>query len=140
MHFYHSWADFFNDLWMQLHGPGSFRFILQPIGAAILGIVAGIRDARVGRPPYMFDVLFGTGHRETRLAEGLKAMAKGFLFAVVLDMVFQWVILRKIYVGAALLVGAVLIYLPYALTRGPAERIATKYLSTRSPSTRSPSS
>ena len=50
---------FFEDLPKRLTGPGSFRFIFQPIVAILLGMRDGLLDARAGRPPYLYSLLFG---------------------------------------------------------------------------------
>ena len=47
--------------WMNLFdrvgGPMTFRIILQPAMATLLAILAGLRDAREGRPPYFWTLL-----------------------------------------------------------------------------------
>jgi hypothetical protein len=43
---------------------------------------------------------------------------------ILLDSVFQWLILGNSYPGAALVVGPVLIVAPYSLSRALANRIA----------------
>jgi len=45
---------------------------------------------------------------------------------ILLDSVFQWVLLGVSYPGAALVVGPVLIVLPYALARGIAGLVARR--------------
>ena len=49
---------FFEDLPKRLTGPGRFRFVLQPVVAILLGIRDGLLDARAGRPPYLYNLLF----------------------------------------------------------------------------------
>ena len=43
---------------------------------------------------------------------------------ILLDSIFQWVILGQSYPGAALVVGPVLITTPYAIARALANRVA----------------
>jgi hypothetical protein len=51
---------FVEGLARRLTGPASFRFILQPLIAAIAGVRDGVSDAKLGLPPYGFVVLFDT--------------------------------------------------------------------------------
>jgi len=62
----------------QLHGPLSFRLILQPSVAVILAIRAGLRDARAGRPAYLGAVLMDLDHRKDLLREGWKGCVQDF--------------------------------------------------------------
>ena len=41
--------QFWPDLIDRLHGPLTFRLILQPLSAALIACRAGLRDARAGR-------------------------------------------------------------------------------------------
>ena len=44
---------FADDIVARLHGPGRLRFILQPLVAIVLGTRDGVKDARIGRPPFL---------------------------------------------------------------------------------------
>ena len=48
---------FWDQLIAQPSGPLAFRLILQPIMATILAILDGLKDARVGRPPFSWTIL-----------------------------------------------------------------------------------
>jgi hypothetical protein len=109
----------------QLHGPLAFRLILQPSVAVILAIRAGLGDARDGRPAYFWAVLMDLDHRKDLLREGWKDVGKIFVFAVVLDVICQLIVFRRLYPGEALLVAAILAILPYLVVRGPVNRIAS---------------
>ena len=117
---------FFEDIPKRLAGPGRFRFILQPTMAIILGILSGLADARAGRPPYLYGVLFHRGQRGELMRSGFETVANLLLLGILLDSVFQWVILGASYPGAALLVGPVLIVLPYTLARALSNRLARR--------------
>jgi hypothetical protein len=108
----------------QLHGPLSFRLILQPSVAVILAIRAGLRDARAGRPAYLGAVLMDLDHRKDLLREGWKDVCKIFVVAVVPDVICQLIVFRWLYPGEALLVATVLAIVPYLVVRGPVNRIA----------------
>jgi hypothetical protein len=118
-----SWR-FLADIPGRLSGPGRFRFLLQPTVAALLGMRDGAADARAGRQPYLWGVVFGAGERRELMRTGLRAIANLLLMGILLDTVFQWMILGVAHPGAALVVGPVLIAGPYSLARALANRAA----------------
>jgi hypothetical protein len=118
---------FFEDLPRRLTGPGRFRFVVQPTIATLLGIRSGRADARAGRPPYLYGVLFHRGLRAELLRSGFGTVVNLLLMGILLDAVFQWVILGVSHPGAALVVGPVLIVAPYSLTRALSNRLARLY-------------
>jgi hypothetical protein len=113
---------FVEDLSKRLMGPGRFRFVLQPLVATVLGIRSGMADARAGRPPYLLGLVTDREHRGELSRDGLRSIANLLLMGILLDSVFQWVILGQSYPGAALVVGPVLITTPYAMARALANR------------------
>lgn len=121
-------ARFFGNLADRVGGPLTFRLIIQPLVAIFLATRAGLADARAGRPIYGWSVLTDSVHRSALLREGWKSIAKVFVAAIVIDCVYQIVVMRWIYPGEALLVGATLAMLPYLLVRGPVNRIARRFL------------
>jgi hypothetical protein len=115
---------FLEDLPKRLTGPGRFRFILQPLVATLLGIRSGVADARAGRPPYLLGLVTDREHRAALARDGLATVANLLLMGILLDAVFQWVILGVSYPGPALVVGPVLITTPYAVARALSNRAA----------------
>jgi hypothetical protein len=115
--------EFLIDLPKRLFGPGRFRFLLQPLVAITLGVAAGRADARAGRPPYLYALLLGSENRARLARSALRDVANIMLVGILLDSVCQWLILGASYLGAALVVGPVLIAVPYALARALANRI-----------------
>ena len=113
---------FLEDLPKRLTGPGRFRFVLQPLVATLLGIRSGIADARAGRPPYLLGLLTDGEHRRELMRDGLSTVANLLLMGILLDSVFQWMILGQSYPGPALVVGPVLITAPYAIARALSNR------------------
>jgi len=107
----------------RLHGPLVFRLLLQPMMAMAFAIRDGRRDAREGRIPYFWAIFTNSGHRTELLREGWKALARVFLFAVTIDLVYQLIVFRWIYPGEALIVAFALAFTPYLLLRGPVNRI-----------------
>jgi hypothetical protein len=120
-------ARFWNDLAGRITGPMSFRLILQPSVAVVLAIQGGLRDARLGRPPYFWSILTGdSAVRRERLRRGWKAIAKVFCLALVLDTIYQVIVQRWVYPGEALMVAFLLACVPYLLVRGPVTRLLAK--------------
>jgi hypothetical protein len=122
--FYVFTSEFYLDLPKRLAGPGRFRFILQPLIAIILGIGSGIADARMGRPPYLFGLLFNRRLRAELLKSGFRSVVNLLLMGVLLDSICQWFILGASYPGAALVVGPTLVAAPYAVARALSNRLA----------------
>jgi hypothetical protein len=114
------WRDIFD----RPGGPMSFRFLLQPIMAAIAAIHDGVKDARLGRSPYLWTILTSPDKRENRLREGLIATARIILLGIGMDVVYQLTVLKTFYPGEALIVALLLAFIPYLLLRGPAARVA----------------
>ena len=54
----------------------TFRFILQPVMAAIAALLDGIKDARTGWSPYLWTLLTNSAGRGVRLHEGLISTAR----------------------------------------------------------------
>jgi hypothetical protein len=115
---------FLEDIPKRLTGPGRFRFILQPAIAIALGIWGGVTDARMGRPPYLYGILFHRDARRELLRSGFESVVNLLLMGILLDSVFQWLILGQSHPGAALLMGPVLIVLPYSFARALSHRFA----------------
>lgn len=122
--FYLFSREFIEDIPQRLTGPGRFRFVLQPVVAIVLGIRSGLSDARAGRPPYLYGVLFHGGLRSELVRSGYEAIANLLLMGILMDSVFQWLIYGVSHPGAAVVVGPVLIVAPYTIARALSNRIA----------------
>ena len=117
-------SQFLDELPQRFSGPGRFRFVLQPLLAILLGARGGLADARAGNPPYLFGLIFHTEHRSELLRSGAAAIRTLLSMGIILDIVFQLVIYREAHPGAAVVVGPILIALPYALSRALTNRLA----------------
>lgn len=117
--------EFIEDIPRRLTGPGGFRFIVQPAAAAILGIRSGLADARAGRPPYLYGLLFHRGMRYQLAQSGFEKIVNLLLLGILLDSIFQWLIYGVSHPGAALVVGPTLIVAPYAIVRALTNRFAS---------------
>jgi hypothetical protein len=114
---------FLEDIPKRLTGPGRFRFILQPLIATILGIRSGLADRRAGRPPYLYGVIFHRGLRRELMRSAFESVANLLLMGILMDSIFQWLILGASYPGAALVAGPVLIIGPYTVARALSNRL-----------------
>lgn len=119
---------FWTDLLARPSGPFAFRFVLQPLVAAIFAVRDGIKDGEAGRSPYGRTVLRDAGQRWGRLVEGLKATARVIACGVGIDAAYQLKALGTFYPGEALVVALMLGFVPYLLIRGPAGRIAGRWM------------
>ncbi len=117
------WPRIIENLGDRLVGPMSFRFILQPVMAAIFAVVSGLQDARLGRPPFLWSVLTVPADRASLIREGWTRIGKVFLVAIVLDLIYQVMVL-EVYPGEALIVAVLLAIIPYAVLRGVVTRVA----------------
>lgn len=116
--------QFLEELPQRFTGPGRLRFILQPMVAIVLGIHGGLADAKAGNPPYLLGLLFGAGRRRELLRSGVAAIRNLVALGIIMDIVFQLVLYRSVHPGAALVVGPILICLPYAVSRALTTRVA----------------
>ena len=107
-------------------GPMTFRIILQPLMAAILATRAGMKDAQQGRPPYLWTILTDPSQRGDLIREGWKSVARVFFLAIVMDVIYQLIVLRWVYPLEVLLIAVLLAVVPYLLLRGPVNRLVRR--------------
>src|SRR4051812_13293243 len=117
--FARAWHDIFG----RMSGPGNFRLIVQPIVAIILAIRSGINDARNGRPPFLWCLLFDSHQRQYFLTHGWKDINRVFFMAGILDVIFQIFVFKWVYPLETLIVAIALSIFPYLLVRGPVNRL-----------------
>src|SRR5215831_16487943 len=94
-------------------GPMTFRIILQPLMASLLAVRAGLKDAREERPPYFWTILTDATQRATLLRDGWRAVARVFVLAIVMDVIYQLIVQRWIYPGEMLILAVALAVFPY---------------------------
>ena len=109
------------DLGARVTGPMHFRIYLQPLMASILGVIAGLRDARAGKPAF-FSAMF-TARRAEVIREMLRSVGRVFIFAVILDIIYQLVVQHWIYPLETVITAFILAIVPYFLIRGITDRI-----------------
>ena len=120
-------------------GPMTFRFVLQPLMAAFAALTDGMKDARLGRSPYLWSVVWNGSERRELLREAVIATARIVLLGLVMDVIYQWIALKSFYPGEAVIVALVLCLLPYLLLRGPFARAALRWNRYRHPDGSPPS-
>ena len=117
-------------VWEQLagriEGPFAFRFVCQPLVAAILALRAGIADAQDQRVPYLWSVLSDPLQRPQLIREGIKDLTRVFVFAIGLDVAYQVIVFRWVYPLQSLVVAVLLAIVPYMLIRGPVTRLKSR--------------
>lgn len=114
------------DLVGRVSGPMKFRLILQPLMAALFAIRSGLKDAKEGKSPYFWAMFGDAQHRADMIRDGWKSVGRIFILGIVLDVIYQFIVLRRLYPVEALLVAAILALIPYLLLRGPVNRIARR--------------
>ena len=121
-------------------GPFAFRFYLQPLMAILFAVRDGLRDAAAGRPPYLWSLFTNPADRWERVREGWRSVGKILALAIVLDLLYQVVVFHGVRPVKGFLEGVLALFLgvrpveglvvaftlavvPYALLRGPVNRL-----------------
>jgi hypothetical protein len=120
----HMWERVGSQLIGRVTGPMKFRLVLQPCMAAFFAIRAGLADAKAGKSPYFWSILYDPQQRKDLIKDGWKSVGKVFILAIVLDVIYQIIELRFVYVGEAIIVAFILAILPYLILRGLVTRFA----------------
>ena len=120
------WLRFVDNLVDRVSGPMKFRLLLQPLMASFFAIRSGLTDARAGKPPYFWGMLTHADERADMIHDGWKSVGKVFVLAIVLDVVYQIVVLRFVYPGEVIVVAFALAIVPYLILRGLVNRLARK--------------
>lgn len=116
-----------DELLARLHsGPMQFRLILQPTMAVLFGIRDGIQDAKAGRPPLIWSIVFGLGDRKELVKGMLRRLPGPILVATLVDAIVQYLMFGHVRPLMALLVGVSLMATPYSIARSITNRIVSK--------------
>ena len=116
------WANFLE----RPSGPLNIRFLIQPTVAAVMAVRAGIADARLARPAFLWTALTDPRQRWRSVQSGWKDVRNIFLVAAVLDAIYQFTVQQFIYPLELLFTSALLAVVPYCVLRGPVNRVARK--------------
>jgi hypothetical protein len=120
------WARLVGNMVDRVTGPMQFRLFLQPVMAAIFAVIAGLKDAKAGNPPFFWAIFTDPTHRVALFKDGWKSVGKVFVLAIVLDVVYQVIELRFVYPLEAIIVAILLAIVPYLLLRGLVTRLARR--------------
>jgi hypothetical protein len=123
-----------DDIWMRVvehmvdrtGGPMKLRFVLQPVMASIFAVLAGLNDARTGKPPYLWALITDREHRQEMVRDGWKSIGKVFVLALTLDVAYQIMVLRFVYPGEAIMTAFALAIVPYLILRGLVNRLVRR--------------
>jgi hypothetical protein len=119
-------SRFFSELVGRMDGPFSFRFILQPIMAIYYAYRDGVKDAHAGRPPYFWTIFTNPEERVELLRHGLKSTGRVIALGVLMDLLYQVIVLRAIRPGELIVIVLTLAFVPYLLLRGPFNRLTRR--------------
>lgn len=106
-----------HDLVARTSGPMWFRLILQPLVATVFGIRAGLANARATKTQSQGPPSPDRGKRRALFRQGLRDVGIMFVVGVGLDVVFQLIALRTVYPLEAVVVGFLLVAVPYQIVR-----------------------
>jgi len=121
--------SFFESIGADLSGRGilggsfQIRLILQPLVAMLLGVRFGIRDAKQGRAPIIKAVAGAKGQRGSLLAHAARDAVIPLVVALVLDAILQRMINGRVRPLGAVIVGGLLVFLPFLIVRALTNRI-----------------
>lgn len=118
--------EFFEDMLARLSGPGRLRFILQPTVALLIGMRNGIKDAEEGLPPFLLAMVSKAAGKYELLRSAFVSVRDLISIAIILDVISQFLIFRRVHPGAALFVGPVLIAVPYTVSRALTNRLSRR--------------
>jgi hypothetical protein len=113
------WSDFLG----RFDGPMHFRLFMQPLMAIVFAVRDGRRDAREGRGAYLWALFSDAAQRRYLVHDGWKGISRVFALAIVLDVVYQFMVWRGLKPLQGLLTAVVLAVIPYLLLRGPVNRV-----------------
>jgi hypothetical protein len=108
-------------------GPMKMRLFMQPGMAIAFAVIAGMKDARLGKPPYGWALFTDPTHRAELLKDGWKSVGKVFVMAIILDIVYQYTVTGFVYPGETVTVAFLLAIVPYLAVRGLVTRAARRY-------------
>jgi hypothetical protein len=129
----HFLSNYWTDFLGRFDGPLHFRLLMQPLMAVVFAIRDGNRDAREGRGAYLWSLLTDPAQHGYLLESGWKGISRIFLLAFALDVIYQLVVWHGLKPLQALTTATVLAVIPYAVLRGPVNRLLRINQARRSP-------
>jgi hypothetical protein len=120
------WTGLANAAIARITGPMKFRIVLQPAMAAFFAVRSGIADARRSTSPYLAKFLSEPAERAALAESGWKDIGAVFILAVVLDVVYQFIVSHRVNPVDAFAVAVVLAIVPYVILRGLVTRFVRR--------------
>jgi hypothetical protein len=114
---------FWEGIARDLSGKGQFRLFLQPVMAILLAVRVGLWDAKRGVRPFGVRLLESRRQRWRLLVRSVRHAWMPLSLALVMDGFFQYVTLGRIRILAAVVVGILLVWVPFTVARGVTNRI-----------------
>jgi hypothetical protein len=103
-------------------GKGQLRFIIQPLVAIFLGARLGVADAREGQRPFLLR-LFHREHRAELFKQSLSDIVMPLGLGIIIDAILQHYTLGFIRPLHAVVVGLLIVWVPYSFARAITNRI-----------------
>jgi hypothetical protein len=91
--------------------------------ALLFAIRDGIKDAKNGQSPYFWAIFTQPERRRELIQDGWKSIMKIVIVALLLDTVYQFLVLKRFYPMEMLIIVTWLAVFPYVATRGPINRL-----------------
>jgi hypothetical protein len=117
-----------NNIIANITGPLSFRFILQPAVAFILGIRDGRLDTKLKKHPFIYEIITNPMNRQPTIKNALRSILISVIIGIITDMIAQHLIFNQVRILPAVVVGCLVISLPYGIARGVTNRICSKQI------------
>ena len=105
------------ELLERLQGPLNFRFLVMPTVVSILAIRAGLKDAREGKPTFLYSLVTHPAERPQLLHSAVADIGKIFIVAVVLDAIYQLMTNESFHVWEVAFVAVACAIIPYVVLR-----------------------
>lgn len=97
----------------------------------IYAVIAGIRDAKAGKQPFVINGLILGKTKRSRgelLKELWKDVGKVFILAVIMEVIFEIIEFKSVYPFEVLKVSFFLAILPYLIFRGLVDRVVSLFI------------
>ena len=120
------WTRVVDNMAARVTGPMQLRLLLQPLMASVFAIRSGLADGMASKPPYFWSLFSDPAHRVEMVKDGWKSVGKVFVLALILDVIYQIVATRFVYVGEAITTALLLAIAPYLILRGLMTRLIRK--------------
>jgi hypothetical protein len=125
-------VEVFTRMWQNLldrpAGPFAFRFVLQPVMAAMAAARDGIQDARAGHAPFLQAMFSDPAQRGARLDGARIATSRILLLGLAIDMVYQFIEFDTVHPAEAVIIAVMLAFVPYLVLRGLVTRVARRWV------------